>query len=86
MLTDVVEGAAGGWRDLQEARVDEGSEGRGRLVFLHVVAGLALRRQGAKSAEEGDEHSAGRYESKRRADCRRRRMHVRWAHTGRNNE
>lgn len=43
MLTDVVEGAAGGWRDLQEARVDEWSEGGGGLVFLHVVAGLALK-------------------------------------------
>ena len=45
-LTHVVEGAAGGGRHLQEARVDEGGEGRGRLVFLHGVAGrLALQRQ-----------------------------------------
>lgn len=55
LLTDVVESAAGGWGDLQEARVDEGGERGRRLVFLHVVAGLALRRQGAKSAAEGDE-------------------------------
>lgn len=71
MLTDVVEGAAGGWRDLQEARVDERSEGGGGLVFLHAVAGLALRRHGARL--EGRrardrrlyKHSAGRHESKR---------------------
>lgn len=42
-LTDVVEGAAGGWRDLEEARVDEWSEGRRRLVLLHVVTRLALQ-------------------------------------------
>lgn len=43
-LTDVVEGAAGGWRDLEEAWVDERSEGGRRLVFLHVVTRLALKR------------------------------------------
>lgn len=36
--THVVEGAAAGWRDLEQAGVDEGSEGRGRLVFGHGVA------------------------------------------------
>ena len=42
-LTNVVEGTAGGWRDLEEAWVDERSEGRRRLVFLHVVTRLALK-------------------------------------------
>lgn len=42
-LTDVVEGAAGGWRDLEEAWVDERSEGGGGLVFLHVITRLALQ-------------------------------------------
>lgn len=42
-LTDVVEGAAGGWRDLEEAWVDERSEGGRGLVFLHVVTRLALQ-------------------------------------------
>lgn len=37
-LTHVVEGAAAGWRDLEQTRVDEGSEGGGRLVFGHGVA------------------------------------------------
>lgn len=41
-LTDIVESAAGGWRDLEEAWVDERSEGGRGLVFLHVVTGLAL--------------------------------------------
>lgn len=36
--THVVEGAAAGWRDLEKTRVDEGSEGGGRLVFGHGVA------------------------------------------------
>lgn len=71
VLTDVVEGAAGGWRDLQEAGVDERGEGGGGLVFLHVVAGLALRRHGARL--EGrrargrglHRRSAGRHGSKR---------------------
>lgn len=38
LITHVVEGAAAGWRDLEKAWVDEGSEGRGRLVFGHGVA------------------------------------------------
>lgn len=42
--TNIVEGTAGGWRNLEEAWVDERSEGRRRLVFLHVVTGLALKR------------------------------------------
>lgn len=42
-LTDVVEGAAGGWRHLKEAWVDERSEGGGGLVFLHIVTRLALK-------------------------------------------
>ena len=37
-LTHVVEGGAAGWRDLEEAWVDEGRERRGRLVFGHGVA------------------------------------------------
>lgn len=36
--THVVERAAAGWGDLEEAWVDEGSERRGRLVFGHGVA------------------------------------------------
>lgn len=46
-LTDIVEGAAGGWRDLEEAWVNERSEGRRGLVFLHVVTRLALQRDRA---------------------------------------
>lgn len=34
-LTHVVESAAGGWRDLEQARVDERGEGGGGLVLLH---------------------------------------------------
>lgn len=92
VLTDVVEGAAGGWRDLQEARVDEGSEGGRRLVFLHVVAGLALRRQGATSAGEQDETAqmlqtlGAAIQVKGAGGLWQRRMHVRWAHRGRNDE
>lgn len=41
-LTNVVEGATGGWRDLEETWVDKRSEGGRRFVFLHVVTGLAL--------------------------------------------
>lgn len=43
-LTEVIEGAAGGRGDLQEAWVDEGGEGGRGFVFLHVVTGLALKR------------------------------------------
>lgn len=42
-LTEIIEGAASGWRDLEEAWIDEGSEGGRRFVFLHVVTGLALK-------------------------------------------
>lgn len=38
LITHVVEGAATGWRDLEQAWVDEGSKGRGGLVFGHGVA------------------------------------------------
>ena len=41
--TNIVEGTASGWRDLEEAWVNERSEGGRRLVFLHVVARLALQ-------------------------------------------
>lgn len=34
-LTHIVESAAGGWRDLEQAWIDERSEGRGGLVLLH---------------------------------------------------
>lgn len=93
MLTDVVEGAAGGWRDLQEARVDERSEGGGGLVFLHAVAGLALRRHGARlEGREGERsqivQTLGRTTRVKtgRQTVTTLIMHVQWAHRGRNNE
>lgn len=36
--TDVVEGGAAGWRDLEQTRIDERSEGGGRLVLGHGVS------------------------------------------------
>lgn len=44
-LTDIVEGTAGGWRDLEKSWVNERSEGGRRLVLLHVVTRLALQRR-----------------------------------------
>lgn len=34
-LTSIIERTAGGWRDLEETRINEGCERRGRLVLRH---------------------------------------------------
>lgn len=54
--THVVEGAAAGRGDLEQSRVDEWCEGRGRLVFGHGVA-LGLRLADRKAFGEKCQHA-----------------------------